>query len=157
MNQTVDALLDEIRSDLRTVPEVKRVYDDMPDSINDWPAIVVGALSWHCWIASHGHSDGTAPLHCEYDIRIEIHIPLKNLDDDTAKMTRLADAVTVRLYSGFVADRYTGTMLTTAAPRTGGNSTPTLTANVGPSRWDSQETLAAMIDFRAVLEKEATA
>ncbi len=156
MTQTIDVLLDEIRDDLRTVPEVRRVYDDMPEAINEYPAIIVGALAWQCWLASHGRTDGTTPLHCEYELRIEVHIPLKNLEADTAKMTRLADAVTLRLYSGFTRDRYAGTMITTAAPRTGGASTPTLTAQVGPSRWAGDETLAAMIDFRAIIEKELT-
>ena len=156
MSQTIEALLDEIRADLRTVPEVKRVYDDMPESINEWPAVVVGALAWQCWLGSHANANGVATLQCEYEIRIELHVPLKNLDEDTAKMTRVADALTLWLYSGFTQDRFNGTMLTTAAPRTGGASTPTLTAQVGPSSWDSQETLAAMLDFRAIIEKETT-
>jgi hypothetical protein len=158
MSQPLDALLAAIREDLKTVPEVQRVYDAVPESINEFPAIIVAAMGGRCWLASHGRSNGLAPLMCEHDIRVEVHIPRKNLAQDAATMTALADAVSLHLYSAFARDRYDGTMVVTGDPRANSSSNAfgTLDYTVGPSSWASQDTYAMLCDFKMSTEREVT-
>lgn len=143
------ALLDEIREDLRALPAITRVYEGVPDSVNEFPAVIVASLGGRCWITSHSSS-----LLCEHDIRVEVHIPRKDLKADALKMTSLAEDVSHRLYSGFVYDRYNGTMVTPGNPRTANNATSTLDYQVGPSQWAAQETYAMICDFRVTTEME---
>lgn len=153
MSQNIADLLNEIRDDLGTVPEVRRVYEDVPDSINEFPAIIVASMGGRCWVGSHGRGAGTSPLMCQHEVRVEVHVPRKNLATDADTMTRLADAVTQHLYSGFVRDRYNGTMVTTGDPRST-NATGTLDYTVGPSQWAGQQTYAMLCDFRVTTERE---
>lgn len=147
-------LLTEIRADLTTVPEVARVYDTVPESINEFPAIIVASMGGRCWLSSHAGASGLAPLMCQHDIRVEVHIPRKHLETDAATMTRLADAVSVWLYSGFTRDRYNGTLVTTGDPRGTAGGQGTMDYTVGPSLWAGQQTYAMLCDFRIVTERE---
>ena len=156
MSQTLTELLNAIRDDLRALPEMRRVYDSVPDAINEYPAVVVAAPTSSSWLASHGRADGTTAIHSEYIIRVEVHIPLKDVAANYLAMNDLSEAAKLMLYSGFVRDRYSGTMITTATPQTGGGSTPALRADVSPSQWAGQDTLAALIDFRMTMEQELT-
>lgn len=153
MSQKLVDLLTEIRDDLRTVPVVRRVYDAVPESISEFPAIIVASMGGRCWLASHGRSDGAAPLQCQHDIRVEVHIPRKHLENDAYTMTAIADDVTQHLYSGFARDRYNGTMVTTGDPRSTG-AAGTLDYTVGPSQWAGQQTYAMLCDFRVTTERE---
>lgn len=147
-------LLDEIRSELVSIPEVRRVYSDVPDAINEFPAIVVAATGGRCWLASHGRSDGASPMQCEHDIRVELHVPRKDLPADAERITAIAPIVALRLYSGFARDRFNGTMVTTGDPR-GSNAQGMMDYAVGPSEWSGQQTYAMMCDFRITTEEEA--
>lgn len=150
---SLETLLDEIRADVASIDAVKRVYADVPASINEFPAIVVAALGGRCWLASHGNEAGVAPMQCEHDIRVEVHIPRKDLPQDAQTMTAIAPQVALHLYSGFVRDRFNGTMVTTGDPR-GSNAIGMLDYTVGPSQWAGQETYAMFCDFRVTTSEE---
>lgn len=156
MSQNLVDLLTEIRDDLRTVPVVRRVYDDVPESISEFPAIIVASMGGRCWVASHGRADGTTPLQCQHDIRVEVHIPRKHLENDAYTMTAIADEVTAHLYGGFARDRYNGTMVTTGDPRGNTRAEGAIDYTIGPSQWASQQTYAMLCDFRVVTEREVT-
>lgn len=141
-------LLKEIRDDLRALPSVKRVYDDVPESVNEFPAVIVAALGGRCWLASH---DST--IHCEHDIRVEIHTPRKGLEIDAETMTGVAEDVSYALYDGFITDRYSGTMVTTGNPRTGQNATNSLEYQIGTSMWGDRQTYAMTCDFKVTTER----
>ena len=145
------ALLDEIRNDLLTMPGITRVYEDVPEGINEFPAVIVAGMGGRCWMATH---DGS--LMCEHDIRVEVHIPRKDLPNDAATMTALADDAALFLYRGFVTDRYNGTMVTTGDPRTGGSGMAAIDYTVGPSQWAAQQTYAMMCDFKVTTQREVT-
>lgn len=146
-------LLDEIRADVRSTPEVARVYDEVPDSINEMPAIVALSLGARCWLASHGSEDGTTPLHCEHTIHVEVHLPRVDLAWAIEKMERIAPAVALRLYSGFVRDRYSGTMITLGDPRST-NAQGMLDYQLAPSKWDGTDTYMMSCDLRVTTEEE---
>ncbi len=141
-------LLEEIRNDVRTVPGIRRVYDTVPDSVNEMPAIIVAAMGGRCWIGSH-----SSALHCEHDLRLEVHIARKDLAADAATMTAIAPEVARHLYSGFVRDRFNGTMVTSTDPR-GGAARGMLDYTVGPSEYAGQQTYAMLCDFRVMTEEE---
>ena len=146
-------LLDEIRADIQGIPEVRRVYDDVPDAANEMPAIIVASLGARCWLATHGSEDGTTPLHCEHQIRVEVHLPRKDLAWATTTLDAIAPQVALRLYSGFVRDRFNGTMITLGDPR-GTNALGMLDYNNGPSEWGGVQTYAMVCDFRVTTEEE---
>lgn len=148
-------LLNEIRDDLRALPSVKRVYEGVPDAINEFPAVIVAAMGARCWLSSHGRN-GIAPLHCQHDIRVEIHIPRKDLEQDAATMTAIAEDASITLYAGFATDRYNGTMVTTGNPQTSNNATAPLTYTIGPSQWAGQQTYAMLADFAVTTSREVT-
>lgn len=147
------ALLDEIRADLQDIPEVRRVYEDVPDSVNETPAIIVASLGADCHLASHGKADGTTPLHCQHQIRVEVHVPRKNLSKATSDLNAIAPAVALRLYSGFVRDKFNGTMLFTGDARRS-NALGVLNYQIGPSEWAGMQTYAMVCDFRVTTEEE---
>jgi hypothetical protein len=151
MIQTLPNLLMEIRDDLRTLPSIKRLHEDVPESLNEFPAVVVVALGGRCWLATH---DGD--LMCEHDIRVEVHIARKNLAENAARMTAVADDVTLWLYNGFVRDRYNLTMVTTGSPQTGNNATSPLEYSIEPSMWGAQQTYAMLCDFKIATVRETT-
>lgn len=147
-------LLDEIREDLRTLPSVTRVYDNVPDMLSEWPAVVVAAMGARCWLETHGHSEGGAPVMCQHAIRVEIHVPRKDLPQQAQAMTAVAMEATTCLYNGFVTDKYDGTMVVTGNPQTANNATPDLEYSIGPSQWNGQDTYAWMCDFQVTTEQE---
>lgn len=146
-------LLDEIRADLMGIPDVARVYDEVPDAVNETPAIIVASLGARCWLASHGSEDGTTPLQCEHQIRVEVHLPRKDLAWATTSLNAIAPQVALRLYSGFVRDRLNGTMITLGDPR-GSNAQGMLDYTNGPSQWAGIDTYAMVCDFRVTTEEE---
>lgn len=154
MSQRLDDLLTEIRNDLWQLPSMTRVYPSVPESINEFPAVIVAAMGGRCWLSSHGRSSGASPLMCEHDIRIEVHVPRKNLETDALSMTMLASDVVLWLYAGFVSDRYAATMVTTGNPRTANNATAPIDYTIGPSQWAGQQTYAMLCDFKVTTEQE---
>lgn len=146
-------LLDEIRADLADMPEVRRVYAGVPESINQLPAIVVASMGARCWLASHGRANEATPLQCEHTIRVEMHIPRDDIRRGASQMNDIAPKVALRLYSGFVRDRFNGTMITAGDPR-GTNAQGMLDYTVGPSKWADMDTYAMFCEFRLTTEEE---
>lgn len=151
---SLENLLAEIRDDLRDMPMMLRIQPGVPESLNEFPAVIVAAMRGRCWLASHGRATGESPLQCEHDIRVEIHVPRKHLETDAATMTAIADAATIFLYSGFVRDRYNSTMVVTGNPRTANNATSPIDYTIGPSNWAGQQTYAFLCDFKVTTEQE---
>lgn len=154
MSQSLTQLCTEIRADLLTVPEV-RTYQEVPDSVNEWPAIIILPQRGNHYLASHGREDESSPLAGVVDIQIEMHTPrARGLDEGFAFMTRMADTVPLRLYEGFKSDRFNGKMITGGNPQLSNNATPPIAWEIGPSEWDSTETLALVLIFQVTFEQE---
>lgn len=143
-------LLDEIRADLRSLPALTRVYEGVPDSINEFPAVIVASMGGRCWLASH---DST--IQCEHEIRVEVHVQMKDLARGAAEISGIASDISHRLYHGFVTDRYNGTMITTGNPQAANGATAPIDYTIGPAEWASQQTYAMLCDFRVVTQQKA--
>ncbi|HWV23257.1 MAG TPA: hypothetical protein VNZ58_03630 [Thermomicrobiales bacterium] len=154
MSQHIVDLLTEVRNDLWSLPSMPRVYPSVPESINEFPAVVVTELGGRTWLSSHGRSSGVSPLMTEHDIRVEVHIPRKDLVQESASMTIIAHDVVLWLYAGFISDRYDATMVTTGNPRTANNATAPIDYTIGPSTWGGKQTYAMFCDFRVTTEEE---
>lgn len=148
MSQDLQSLLDEIRSDLTQMPTMLRVYESVPDALNDFPACVVASMGGQSFLGSH---DSTVIT--EHAIRVEIHVPRKDLPTQAVEMTYLADDAVLLLYRGFVTDRYNLTMITTGTYRAGNNATAPIDYQIGPSMWGGQQTYAFMCDFKIATER----
>jgi hypothetical protein len=153
MTQTLANLCDEIREALSTLPEIERLYSEVPNAINEWPALVVVPLAGASWLGSHGH-DTAAPLHSQCGIRIEVHLPSKDLPTAYRSLAAIASTLPVWLYSAFVRDRFDGAMVTTGDPRTANNATAPVRWEITPAAWNSTETIALLLDFDVTTEQE---
>lgn len=154
MSQTLAQLCTEIRTDLLTLPEV-RTYRDVPDSVNDWPAVIVLPQRGDNFLASHGRENGASPLAGVANIQVEVHIQrARGLDVAFGFLTSMADILPLRLYEGFARDRFSGTMITGGNPRLSNNATPPIAWEIGPSEWDSTETIALILVFQVTSEQE---
>lgn len=153
MSQPLNELLDEIRSDLVDLPFMKRIYDSVPEQVNELPGVVVAAMGGRCWLASHG-DESASTLMCEHDIRVEIHIARKDLPTDTIALTAIAHETVGLLYSGFVTDRFNGTLVTTGGGQHGNNVSAPIDYSIGPSTWGGTETRAFACDFRVATIQE---
>lgn len=143
---TIEDTLNEIRSDLMVLPSV-RMYEGVPEQLGEWPAVVVATMGGRSWLETH---DGT--IFTEHDVRVEIHVPRKNLGDASLGMTLLAEEAITLIYSGFVRDRYQDTMVTTGDPRGANNASAPLDYAIGPSEWGGTQTYAFMCDFKVTRE-----
>lgn len=153
-DQTLPAMLDAIREDLLALSDIRRVYESVPESLNELPAVIVASMGGRSWLPSQQMENGSFPLNTEHDIRIEIHIPRKNLPDDHAAMARIADDATLLVYAGFATDRYSGTMVTTGNPQTSNGASSPWDYTIGPSEWAGQKTYAMLADFRVTTQRE---
>lgn len=156
MTQSIDSLCEAIRNDLVSLPEVQRIYDEVPNAISELPAVVVVPLAFSCHLASHGRESGASPLQCVHTVQIEVHVPRKDLPNGWALLGRVGSVLPIWLYSGFVVDRFDGTMITTGDPRTANNATAPVQGQIGPSEWAGMETLALVADFQVTTEQEVT-
>ena len=143
---SIVTLLDEIRDDMRTMPGITRLYDEVPDALNEFPAVIVAAMGGSTWLATHNGS-----LHWQHDVRVEVHVPRTDLAANAAAMTALARDAVPWLYSGFVYDRYNGTLLTTGNPESG--AAPALVYTINPSEWGGKQTYAFMCDFTVTTQE----
>lgn len=156
MTQSLDNLCDELREALATLPVIQRTYDEVPNAINEWPALVVIPLGGACWLASHGRSDDVSPLQCLHQLRIEVHVPGKDLPDAWSRLAAVASVLPIWLYGAFVHDQFDGTMVTTGDPRTANNATAPVQWEITPATWNSTETIALLADFSVTTEQEVT-
>lgn len=146
---SLTSLLDEIRADLKTLPSVRRVYDGVPDSVNEWPAIIVAAMNGRLSLLTHDSN-----VKWTHEVRVEVHVPRKDLEAAVDKITAIAGELPARLYEGFVTDKYNGTIIVTGDPATANNATSPLTYELGPSEWAGQQTYAMVCDFRVTTVQE---
>lgn len=152
--QTLPALLNAIRDDLKDMPGIRRLYDEVPDALNEYPALVVASLGFRSWLGSHSAENGNWVIHSEHDIRIEVHMPRKNLPQAHEKMTEFAEEVRDQVYIGFGTDKYAGTMVTTGNPKTTSGSSSSFECDIGPSRWGSDDTYAVLANFQVTTQRE---
>lgn len=151
---SITNLCKEIREDLLTLPAV-RTYQDVPDSVNEWPAVIVLPTAGLGYIASHGRENGNLPLAQVVTVQIEVHVPTgRGLAEAMDFLPTMADALPIWLYSGFDTDRFNGTMITGGNPQLSNNSIPPISWEIGPSQWDSTETVALILAFQVTFEQE---
>lgn len=153
-DQRLDSLISEMRADFLTLPAVQRAYQEVPDAINQLPAVIVAAMAGTCWPETHMSENGSQALMCLHAIRIEIHVSRKDLARASADLTAIADDATTWLWHGFVTDRFNGTMITPGDPRTANNATAPFDYSIGPSEWAGLQTYAWVCDFAVTTQRE---
>lgn len=150
----MSALCREIREDLATLPAVQRIYEDVPDSINEYPAVVVAPASWSCWLATHASENGKSQMMCKVVIHVEVHVPRKDLPEDVDRLVKACDSLPGWLYAGFVRDKWGHTVVTTGDPRTAQNATVPLSGEIQEGSWGDQQTLAWVTNIEITTEQE---
>ena len=87
-------------------------------------------------------------------MRVEIHVPRKNLGDASLGMTLLVEEAITLIYSGFVRDRYQDTMVTTGDPRGANNASAPLDYATMVVRRGGTQTYAFIAISRSPRENE---
>lgn len=154
MAQTLDALIDEIRADLQTLPKLSHLRWDVPDSINEFPAIVVYPSSGRWRLGTHANENGKPTRWALHTIRIELHVARKDLSRDMATLMWFCDSLPDYLFAGFKRDTFRGTMVVPGDARTANNATDPLRYQVIESLWGDQKTLMWRLEFDVSTELE---
>lgn len=154
MPQTLDSTIDEIRADLALLPKLRHMHWGLPDSLNDFPAMVIypGSGIWR--LGTHS-GDREKPMRwAMHTIRIELHVARKDLPNDFERVMWFCDTLPDYLFAGFKRDAFRGTMITMGDPRMANNATAPIRYQMLESRWGDTQTLMWRLEFDVAVELE---
>lgn len=140
-NATTATLLDTIRAireDLATIPG-SRMHFNVPDSINESPALVVYPSSGAWRLGSHSGERGVPMRMAKHTIQIVLFVARKDLERDFDQLMWFCDVLPDRLFAGFKADKYGDTVLALGDPKTANNATEPIRYVLGPEQWASDD------------------
>ena len=147
-------LLEEIRQDLATIPELRRVHFDVPDAIGPYPCIVVYPSGFNAYLGSHSGDGGRPMFWTVHTIRIELHVARKDLARDMETAIGFQQLLPQRLYGGFERDAFSGTMVTMANPELANNSVASIRGSLIGLGWDSDVNIGWRCEFEVTTESE---
>lgn len=152
--QHLERLLGEIRLSLQTVPALKRVYTDVPDALNMYPSIVVYPAGFACYLGSHSGEGGNPMFWTVHTIRIELHIPRKDLSRDIALAVAFQQHLPAKLYSAFERNEFGGTMVLPGNPQLAQNSVAAIRGSLLDLGWGSDANIGWRLEFDVTTESE---
>ena len=153
-NQELGRLLQEVRAALVTIPGLRRVHWDVPDAIGPYPCIVVYPSGFTCYLASHAGEGGNPMYWTLHTIRIELHLPHKDLGRDMETVIAFQHDIPQRLYVAFEQDEFGGTMILPGHPELANNSTANIRGSLIELGWGSDATIGYRIEFEVTTESE---
>lgn len=152
--QALGALLKEIRDDLATLPKLAAAHHDVPDALNQYPALVVYPMAGHVRMGSHANHNGKPMYWAMHTIAIELHISRKDLPRDMELAEWFCDDLWEYLLAGFKRDTFSGTMVVPGDPRMAQNSTPPIRYQMTSLQWGSDQNLGWRLEFDVTCESE---
>lgn len=153
-NGPLDECIQAIRDDLRTLPGIRPLLDDVPDSVSAFPAIVVYPISMNWKLGSHSGERGKPMRIGLYTIGIELIIARKDLSRDVALLMEFCDTLPDRLFVGFKRDAYGDNVLQLGNPSLAQNATWPIRIAMTPSSWGDGDTLSWRIEFDVSSNRE---
>lgn len=145
---TMSQVITEIRQDLRTLPNIRPLLDQVPDSVNAFPALVVYPIGMNWKLGSHSGGDREKPMRIGlYTIGIELIVARKDLPRNVDALMEFCDVLPDFLFAGFKRDAYGGTAVTLGNPSLAQNATWPMRIAMVPSSWGDDTTLAWRIEF----------
>lgn len=146
-NGTLAQCIQAIRDDLRTIPGLRNVQDEVPDSLNVFPSIVVYPIGMNWKLGSHS-GEREKPMRLGlFTIGIELVVARKDLPRDVDVLMTFCDVLPDRLFIGFKRDAYGDTVLQLGNPSLAQNATWPIRIAMVPSSWGDGDTLAWRCEF----------
>lgn len=145
--------IDELRADLSTMPNLRKPYFGVPDSVNSTPALVVYPLSGRYSLASHSAEDGSKTLRGHHTVRAELVVARKHMDSDEQLLEQFYDVMPQWIYEGFLRDRYGDSILSTGDPRTSQNSANPVRYRWIPSIYGTDEFIGLQFEIDVTIEQ----
>jgi hypothetical protein len=108
---TLQECITAIRQDLRTLPGLRPLLDEVPDAVNAYPAIVVYPIGMNWKLGSHSGDRGKGMRMGMYTIGIELIVARKDLARDVALLMEFCESLPDHLFAGFSRDKYGDTVL----------------------------------------------
>ena len=155
-NGTLADCIQAIRSDLRTVPGLRTVMDEVPDSLNAFPAIVVYPMAMNWKLGSHSGDRGLPMRLGLFTIGIELIVARKDLPRDVEVLMEFCEVLPDRLFVGFKRDAYGDAVLQMGNPSLAQNATWPIRIAMVPSSWGDGDTLAWRCEFDVSTNREIT-
>lgn len=154
MGGTMDRVIRELRDDLRTLPEIRPLLDEVPDSLNAFPALVVYPIGMSWKLGSHSGDRGKPMRLGLFTIGIELIVARKDLPRDVAVLMEFCDVLPDYLFAGFKRDAYGGSAVTLGNPSLAQNATWPMRIAMVPSSWGDGDTLAWRIELDISVNEE---
>ena len=151
---TLQECIDAIRDDLRTLPGLRPLLDEVPDSVNVYPAIVVYPIGMNWKLGSHSGDRGKPMRLGLYTIGIELIVARKDLPRDVDKLMEFCEVLPDFLFAGFSRDKYGDTVLQLGNPALAQNATWPIRIAMVPSSWGDDTTLSWRCEFDVSTNRE---
>lgn len=139
--------IQEMRNDLRVLPNIRPLLDVVPDSVNSFPAIVVYPTTSNWKLGSHSGDLGLPMRVGLYTIGVELIVARKDLARDVETLMDFNDSLPGCLFAGFKRDAFNGTVVNLGNPSLAQNATWPFRMAMVPSSWGDDTTLAWRIEF----------
>jgi hypothetical protein len=151
---TLQECITAIRQDLRTLPGLRPLLDEVPDAVNAYPAIVVYPIGMNWKLGSHSGDRGKGMRMGMYTIGIELIVARKDLARDVALLMEFCESLPDHLFAGFSRDKYGDTVLQLGNPSLAQNATWPIRIAMVPSSWGDDTTLAWRCEFDVATNRE---
>ena len=151
---TMDRVIRELRDDLRTLPEIRPLLDEVPDSLHAFPALVVYPISMSWKLGSHSGDRGKPMRVGLHSIGVELVVARKDLSRDVGYLMSFCDTLPDFIFAGFKRDAYGGTAVTLGNPSLAQNATWPVRMAMVPSSWSDQDTLSWRIELDISVNEE---
>ena len=154
-NPGIQQVLQSVRTTLGQMPVGVRVYSDVPDQINEYPAIVVWAGDRMARLGSSSGARGKPMLWLALDVMIDLHVARKDLPHDLDTAYRVADLMPNTLLTKFSRDRFDGTVVNLTDPRVIGHTAANpYEARFTRFEWGNQITIGYQSKLSVAIEEE---
>lgn len=144
---SLERVITEIRQDLRTLPGIRPLIDQVPDSVNVFPTLVVYPISMSWKLGSHSGDIGKPMRVGLYTIGIELIVARKDLPRNVDQLMEFCDVLPDFLFAGFKRDAYGSSAVVLGNPTMAQNATWPMRIAMVPSSWGDDTTLAWRIEF----------
>ena len=151
---TLATVLEEIRLDLNTMPELRRCYFEVPDAVNERPAIVVVPSTGRWRFGPHSSDQGYTERFGIHRIAVVLLVPRQDLAKDFDLCVAFTDKVGDWLWAGFERDAYGGSTVMLGDPDLVNNATAPMEYTIGGSVWGSDQDLALTYEFDVTILTE---
>lgn len=147
-------VIQAIRDDLRNLPAIRPLLDQVPDAVHAFPAVVVYPIGMNWKLGSHSGDRGKPMRLGLYTIGVELIVARKDLPRDVETLMAFCDTLPDFLFAGFKRDAYGESVLQLGNPSLAQNATWPIRIAMVPSSWGDDDTLAWRCEFDVSVNRE---